>query len=75
MKKSISNMDDYSELMMKQLHTLRHFERCLFVAELLHQLTLFDGLILHDSVSDRSADSSDDIGVSINGTAVKFTMK
>lgn len=30
MKKPITNMDDYSEFMMKQLRTLRHFERCLF---------------------------------------------
>lgn len=30
MKKSINNMDDYSEFMTMQLRTLRHFERCLF---------------------------------------------
>lgn len=45
------------------------------VAEMIHHLTLINGLILHDSVSDRSAESSDDIGVSISGTAVKLTLK
>lgn len=45
------------------------------VAEMIHHLTLIDGLILHDSVSDRSAESSDDIEVSISGTAVKLTLK
>ncbi|WP_291174413.1 DUF416 family protein [Gimesia sp.] len=30
MKKPITNMDDYAELMAKHLRTLRHFERCLF---------------------------------------------
>ena len=30
MKKQIQDFDDYSELMTKQLRSLRHFERCLF---------------------------------------------
>lgn len=30
MKKSIKNIDEYSEFITKQLRSLRHFERCLF---------------------------------------------
>tara|TARA_R110002111_G_scaffold18931_1_gene46153 strand:+ start:1878 stop:2447 length:570 start_codon:yes stop_codon:yes gene_type:complete len=53
MKKQICDFDDYSEFLMKQLRTLRHFERCLFSVWCVDRLLTSHADLLEEYLSEQ----------------------
>ena len=61
MKKQIHDFDDYSAFMVKQLRTLRHFERCLFSVWCVDRLLTSHADLLDENLSEQDLRTSQEV--------------